>query len=82
MVLRLCSWAWGPRPFIQIYQGAEAGGFLRLVHQPVYMIGALQGGWGLRNDMVLCHHAHAYIAHIHERSALGWNMVKPVFSLS
>lgn len=35
MVLRHCNWAWGPRPVIQINQGAEAGGFLGLVHQPV-----------------------------------------------
>lgn len=35
MILRPCSWASGPRPIIQINQGAEAGGFLGLVYQPV-----------------------------------------------
>lgn len=46
------------------------------------MVGALQGGWGLRNntDAVLWHYAHTYIACTHERGALGSSMVKPVFT--
>lgn len=60
MALRPCSWAWGSRPVIQINQVAEAGGFLGLGHQPVQMVGVLQGSWGLRNDiaMVFWHCVH------------------------